>query len=262
MCTLKRKGEKMLKIKNLYSGYDDINIIKDINIDINKGESLFIIGPNGCGKSTLLKSIANIIEYKGSIKIDGEEVLYLNRKSLAKKVGLMSQISEIYFPYTVYETVSIGRYAYSKGVFDILSREDKKIVLESIDKVGLSEYKDKMITELSGGQMQRVFLAKLFAQNPDIIPLDEPTNHLDLKYQIELMEYVKDWAQSNNKVVIGVLHDLNLVYYFASYVVLLNKGRIISSGSPNEVLNDKKLQEVYDIDIKSFMLKLLHKWGK
>ena len=250
----------MLEIKNLSSGYDGVDIIKNINLSIKKCENLFIIGPNGCGKSTLLKTIANIIEYRGSIKIDDKEILSLDRKNLARKVGLMSQVSEIYFPYTVYETVSLGRYPYSKGIFDTLSKEDKNIILENISKVGLTEFKDKMITELSGGQVQRVFLAKLFAQNPDIILLDEPTNHLDLKYQIELLEYVCHWAKSKNKIVIGVLHDLNLVHHFADSVVMLQNGEVISNGNPKNVLNGEKLKEVYDIDIKSFMVNVLNKW--
>ncbi len=252
----------MLKIKNLYSGYDDLDIIKDISIDVNKGENLFIIGPNGCGKSTLLKSIANVIDYRGNIKIDDKEVSSFDRKTLAKKVGLMSQISEIHFPYTVYETVSLGRYPYTKGFFSSLSKEDIKIVLDNIEKVGLTKEKDKMITDLSGGQLQRVFLAKLFSQDPDIILLDEPTNHLDYKYQIELLEYVKIWSKSKNKIVVGVLHDLNLVHNFADNVIMLDKGVIVSKGKTKEVLNGFKLKDVYDIDIKEFMLKALNKWNE
>ncbi|MGM9530305.1 ABC transporter ATP-binding protein, partial [Intestinibacter sp.] len=169
----------MLEVKKLYSGYEGKDILKEINFTVKNGENLCIVGPNGCGKSTLLKSIANILEYKGSILIDGQEVFSMNRKHFAKKVGLMSQITEIYFPYTIYDTVSLGRYAYSKGVLSKLSKEDDEIILDSIDKVGLLDIKDKLITELSGGQMQRVFLARVFAQDPDIILLDEPTNHLD-----------------------------------------------------------------------------------
>ena len=241
----------MLKIKELYSGYNGVDIIKNVNLQVDKGEILFIIGPNGCGKSTLLKSIANLIEYRGTIKFDGVDSNKYERKSFAQKVGLMSQLSEIHFPYTVYETVSLGRYPYLKGAFSSLSKEDVKIILDSIEKVGLTEYRDKMITELSGGQIQRVFLAKLFAQNPDIILLDEPTNHLDFKYQVELLEHVKTWAKTNKKIVIGVLHDLNLVHYFADKVIMLDNGNIVSEGTSMEVLNDDKLKNVYDIDIKS-----------
>lgn len=230
----------MLEIKELCSGYNKIDIIKDINIKVNKGENLFIIGPNGCGKSTFLKSIANIIDYNGRIEIDGEDISSLKRKDLAKKVGLMSQVSEIYFPYTVYDTVSLGRYPYMESKFGNLSKMDRKIILDSIEKVGLTDCKDKMITELSGGQLQRVFLAKLFAQDPDIILLDEPTNHLDFKYQVELLEYVRYWSKANNKIVIGVLHDLNLVHYFSDEKIkkyVYNKNKVCYS-----YLNSKYLE--------------------
>ena len=172
----------------------------------------------------------------------------------------MSQVSEIYFPYTVYDTVSLGRYPYMESKFGNLSKMDRKIILDSIEKVGLTDCKDKMITELSGGQLQRVFLAKLFAQDPDIILLDEPTNHLDFKYQVELLEYVRYWSKANNKIVIGVLHDLNLVHYFADSVILLDNGRVVASGNPKYVLNDDIIKDVYNIDIKCFMLNALDKW--
>lgn len=251
----------MLEVKNLYTGYDKKEIVKNINFNIKRGENLCIVGPNGCGKSTLLKSIANILEYRGNIKIDEKEVSELSRLELAKKIGLMSQMTQIYFPYTVYDTVSLGRYAYLKGAFSRLSKEDTEIIVDSMKKVGVYELKDKMITELSGGQLQRVFLARLFAQNPDVILLDEPTNHLDFKYQIELLENLNKWVKDNNKIVIGVLHDLNLVQYFADKVLILQDGKEVEYGLPEEVLNSCKLNEVYGIDIKDFMMNILKKWA-
>lgn len=250
----------MLEIKNLHTGYDKKEIIKNINFNVKRGENLCIVGPNGCGKSTLLKSIANIIEYKGNIKIDGKEVSELSRLELAKKIGLMSQITQLYFPYTVYDTVSLGRYAYSKGAFARLSSQDVEIIVDSMKKVGIYELKDKMITELSGGQLQRVFLARVFAQNPDVILLDEPTNHLDFKHQIELLENLKDWVKDNNKIVVGVLHDLNLVQYFADRVLILKDGKEADYGLPEDVFNGSTLNEVYGIDIKDFMKNILQKW--
>ncbi|MBC6696454.1 ABC transporter ATP-binding protein [Terrisporobacter mayombei] len=251
----------MLEVKNLYTGYDKKEIIKNINFEIKRGENLCIVGPNGCGKSTLLKSIANIIEYKGNVKIDGKEVNSLSRLELAKKIGLMSQITQMYFPYTVYDTVSLGRYAYSKGAFATLSSEDDEIIIDSIKKVGIYELKDKMITELSGGQLQRVFLARVFAQNPDVILLDEPTNHLDFKHQIELLENLNEWVKQNNKIVVGVLHDLNLVQYFADKVLILKDGKEVDYGLPQDVLKGSTLNKVYGMDIKNFMINILQKWA-
>lgn len=251
----------MLEVKNLYTGYDKKEIIKNINFEIKRGENLCIVGPNGCGKSTLLKSIANIIEYKGNVKIDGKEVNSLSRLELAKKIGLMSQITQMYFPYTVYDTVSLGRYAYSKGAFATLSSEDDEIIIDSIKKVGIYELKDNMITELSGGQLQRVFLARVFAQNPDVILLDEPTNHLDFKHQIELLENLNEWVKQNNKIVVGVLHDLNLVQYFADKVLILKDGKEVDYGLPQDVLKGSTLNKVYGMDIKNFMINILQKWA-
>ena len=251
----------MIEVKNIYCGYENKKIIKDLSFNVNNGENLCIVGPNGCGKSTLLKSIANIIEYEGSIKIDNKEVSSFSRIDLAKKVALMSQTSQIYFPYTVYDTVSLGRYAYSKGVFSKLSLTDKRIIVDSMKKVGIYELKDKLITELSGGQLQRVFLAKIFAQDPDIILLDEPTNHLDFKNQIDLLENLNEWVKTNNKIVIGVLHDLNLVQYFADKVLMIQSGKVVSYGRPEDVLKGEILNDIYGMDIKEFMVNILQKWA-
>ena len=250
----------MLEVKELYCGYDEVDIIKNVSFKVNNGENLCIVGPNGCGKSTLLKSLANIIEYRGSIKIDGEEVKSFSRKKLSTKVALMSQISQVYFSYTVYEAVSLGRYAHSNSIFNSLSKRDKEIILDSIEKVGLLEIKDKYINELSGGQLQRVFLARTFAQDPEIILLDEPTNHLDLKYQIELLQHLSIWAKENNKIVIAVLHDLNLVHYFSDNVCLVDKGQIVDYGKSVEVFNRSNLKDVYKIDVAKFMLEVFEKW--
>ena len=251
----------MLEVKNLYSGYDGRDILKDISFKVKNGENLCIVGPNGCGKSTLLKSIANLLEHRGRVIIDGKEVSSMDKKSFARKIGLMSQITQIYFPYTIYDTVSLGRYAYSKGALSKLSKEDDRIILESIEKVGLLDIKDKMITKLSGGQIQRVFLARVFAQDPDIILLDEPTNHLDFKHQIELLENLSEWVKKNNKIVIGVLHDLNLVQYFADNVLMIKSGKVVSYGKPEDVFKRDVLNDIYGIDIKEFMLNILEKWA-
>lgn len=250
----------MLEINNLYCGYDGIDVVKDVSIKVERGQNLSIVGPNGCGKTTMLKAIANLIEYKGNIKLQGEEIRGIKRKNLAKKVAFMTQSSEVYFPYTVYETVALGRYAHIEGAFSSLSKKDKEIVIDCIENVGLLEYKDRLINELSGGQLQRVYLARAFAQNPDIILLDEPTNHLDLKCQIEILQHINKWTKENNKTVIGVLHDLNLVQMFSEEVIMVQEGKVVASGKSKDVLEEEKLKEVYGIDIKSFMLEALEKW--
>jgi iron complex transport system ATP-binding protein len=250
----------MLEIKNLYSGYDGVDVIHDINLRAENGEFLCILGPNGCGKSTLLKSIARILAYRGSIIVDNRELSSFNRKSLAKKIALMGQSSEVYFPYSVYDTVSLGRYAHTEGFLRTLSAEDRDIITDILVRLGIFGEKDRMINELSGGQLQRVFLARTLAQNPDIILLDEPTNHLDLKHQVELLQYLLRWAKDNNKTVIGVLHDLNLVHYYGDNAAIMHNGRLVSYGRPKQVLNGETLNAIYDMDIRKFMLESLEHW--
>lgn len=250
----------MLKLKNVSCGYENVDVVKDISFDIHRGSTLCIIGPNGCGKSTLLKSIANLLDYRGSITLDSKEINKQNRKDLARNIALMSQASNIYFPYTVYETVALGRYAHLKGVFSKISKEDEEIILNSMKNVGVLDLKDKLISELSGGQLQRVYLARAFTQNPDVILLDEPTNHLDLKCQLEILEYLNKWTKENNKIVIAVLHDLNLVQTFGEQVVMMRDGKMIKEGFAKDVLDGKELEDTYGVDVKGFMLGALERW--
>ena len=204
--------------------------------------------------------MVSLIDYKGNIFLDGKEVKSIKRKELAKKVAIMSQSSQIYFPYTVYDTVALGRYAHIDGVFARLSKRDEEIILNCLSNVGILDLKDKLINELSGGQLQRVYLARVFAQEPDIILLDEPTNHLDLKCQIEILEHINKWTKENQKTVIGVLHDLNLVQMFSDDVIMLSEGNIVSKGKTKDVLSEDKLEEVYGLNIKKFMINALEKW--
>ncbi|MFA7573815.1 MAG: ABC transporter ATP-binding protein [Lutispora sp.] len=250
----------ILTVSNIFCGYDSKDVIKGISLDIEQGDNLCLIGPNGCGKTTLLKALAHLMPYRGSVKLNEIEVSQINRKNLAKDIALMTQINSIYFPYTVYETVSLGRYAHTKGMFSRLTAFDKDIIDYSLEKVGLTNMRKSKINELSGGQLQRVFLAKIFAQDPKVILLDEPTNHLDLKCQIELLEYIKEWTKQRGRAMVAVLHDLNLVQMYADKVLLLNQGSTQGYGTPGDVLSNGALEEVYNIDIKHWMTKVLTKW--
>jgi len=250
----------MLEIKDLFAGYNGTDVIHNINLRAEKGESLCVLGPNGCGKSTLLKSIARIIEYRGTVSINSFDISKTPRKELAKKIALLSQNMQVFFPYTVYETVSMGRYAYSQGFMKNPSAEDKDIIEDIVKKLDIWDIKDHMIDELSGGTLQRVFLAKTLAQTPDLILLDEPANHLDLKHQIELLDFLKVWVRENNKTLIGVFHDLNLARQFGDTAVVLNNGIIAAAGKIDTILNSEILNDVYGIDIRKFMQKSLELW--
>ena len=250
----------MLNIKDLFAGYNNEDVIRNINFKMQKGESLCVLGPNGCGKSTLLKAIARIIDYRGIVSINDEDISSLSRKELAKKIAMLSQNAQIYFPYTVYETVSMGRYAHLQGFLKNLSADDKIIIEDILNKLDIWNVKDCIIDELSGGTLQRVFLARTLAQTPDLILLDEPANHLDLKHQIELLEFLKTWVKDNNKMLVSVFHDLNLARQFGDTAIILNNGTIAANGSIDDVLNSEILNEVYGIDIFAFMKKSLENW--
>jgi len=250
----------MFEVKDLFAGYNGADVICNISFTAEGGESLCVLGPNGCGKSTLLKSIARVIDYRGIVLMDGEDISALPRRELAKKIALLNQGASVYFPYTVYETVSMGRYAYSQGFLKNLSAADKEIIENILIKLDIWDIRERMIDELSGGTLQRVFLARTLAQTPDLILLDEPANHLDLKHQIELLNFLKAWVSENNKTLISVFHDLNLARLFCDTAIVLNNGTIAVHGKIDEVLNSGILSDVYGIDIRAFMRESLEKW--
>ncbi|MCL2410926.1 MAG: ABC transporter ATP-binding protein [Treponema sp.] len=252
----------MILVKDLFAGYNGLDVIRNISFTVQNGECLCVLGPNGCGKSTLLKSIARIIEYRGAVFVDGIDISSVPRKKLAKKISLLGQSQgvQVFFPYTVFETVSMGRYAYSRGFLKSLSAEDRVIIENILTKLDLIGIKNKMIDELSGGTLQRVFLARTLAQTPDLILLDEPANHLDLKNQIELLDFLKMWVKENNKTLIGVFHDLNMARKFGDIAIVMNTGTIAAGGKIDEVLNSDILNQVYGLDIHKFMTEALGKW--
>ena len=249
----------MLEIQNLYCGYGGGDIIKGINLGAKNGDILCVVGPNGCGKSTLLRAIARLLPFRGSVQIDGKETRSFSRKDLAKKIALLGQNSQLYFPYTVFDTVAMGRYAHSEGLFAGLSAADKNSIEETLAVLELREDRSRLINELSGGQLQRVFLARALVQDPEVILLDEPTNHLDLKHQAGLLQYLARWADSGG-TVIAVLHDLNLARRFCRQAILMSDGKTAAAGRTEELFAGDALKEVYGMDVREFMLESLRKW--
>ena len=250
----------MLTIQNLSTGYQNIQIIKDISFRVQEGEKLCILGANGCGKTTLLRAVAGLLPIQGKILLQGQDMATISRKDIAKKIAVMSQVTNLSFDFTVYETVMMGRYPHRKDrIFSSFAAQDKQIVQQSLMQVDMWDQRDSSITKLSGGQLQRVLLARTFAQTPNIILLDEPTNHLDFKYQLELMDILTQWAKQPQRCVVGVLHDINLALSFADSVLLLKDGRILCK-EPTEQLCLSKLSEIYQTDVPRYMKKLLKIW--
>ncbi len=251
----------MLKVNNISVGYGKVEVVKNLSFEVQRNCNLSIIGPNGCGKTTLLKAIANILPFQGDICIEGQPLNKMKQREISRKIAFMSQSSGVYFSYSIFETVMMGRYLHIKdGVFGTPSEEDRAYVLKCLRAVDLEGVKDKEITKLSGGQLQRVFLARALAQQPDIILLDEPTNHLDLKFQIELIEYLNEWTTQENHCVIGVLHDLNLAMRLSERILVMKDGQVAAIGKIGETISGELLKDVYDIDVVEYFKDSLTKW--
>ena len=252
----------LLSISHVSASYGDCQVLHDISFDLPMGRSLCILGPNGCGKTTLLRAIASLIPFKGSITLGGVPLSSMKRLEIASRVAVMSQITKIYFSYSVYETVMLGRYQHiRRSLFGRPAAEDREYVEHCLKTTGLSDIRDKQIDELSGGQLQRVFLARTLAQEPQIILLDEPTNHLDLKHQVELVNYLKEWAKSDSHAIIGVFHDINLALRLSENMLFIKDGKIAGRGLFHEIVNDRFLQDVYGIDVVGYMNESFEKWA-
>ncbi len=251
----------MLILDNISAGYEGIDVIKNISFSLEAGENLCILGENGCGKTTLIKAIGGMIPIKGQINMDNMNICRMKRKEIAKKIAVMSQITSVYFSYTVYETVLLGRYVHMDS-YSLRgpSEKDKEYTIDCLRAVGLYDIRDKQINTLSGGQLQRVYLARTLAQEPEIILLDEPTNHLDLKHQSGLIDFLKGWSKGNQRSVIGVLHDINLAMRLADNILLMKEGKMLAYGKTKEVLTKNILNQVYDMDVVGYMKNSLSKW--
>ncbi|MCL2747539.1 MAG: ABC transporter ATP-binding protein [Oscillospiraceae bacterium] len=256
-----RMNDCLLTLDSLSAGYNGADVIHDISFRVSAGENLSIIGPNGCGKTTLLHAIAHILPFTGEMALGGKSTRKMKHREIAGKIAVLCQISGIYFSYSVFDTVMMGRYLHIRDKFlGVPSREDKAYVTHCLEVVDLLAEKDREITKLSGGQLQRVFLARTLAQEPEIILLDEPTNHLDLKYQIELVEYLKEWAAEGNRAVIGVLHDINLALRLSGRLLVMKDGRVQAHGKTDEIVTGGLLERAYEVDVARYMRESLKMW--
>ena len=252
----------MLQIEHVSCGYGGKPVVQDISFEVNEGEKLCILGPNGSGKTTLLKGLAGILPVQGCVRVCGEDLSGMNARQRARRVALMSQLAASPFAYTVYETVLLGRYAHQKpGAFHSESDGDREIVRESLERVGMFALKDRLVTELSGGQLQRVYLARIFAQDPLVVLLDEPTNHLDLKYQMELVAAMREWVQKEKRCVVGVLHDINLALSFGDRVLLMDQGKVLACESSGK-FDLSLLDQIYHMNVGQYMREALEHWRR
>lgn len=254
------KHTTLLSVEHLYCGYVKTPVIRDLSFQVKAGERMCILGPNGCGKTTLLRALAGVLPWQGRVEAGGEDMRTLTPKKRAKKIALMSQFSQTAFDYTVYEAVMLGRYAHQTGsLFSAETEADRAAVEEALRLADAWVLREQMVTKLSGGQLQRVFLARVFAQSPQIILLDEPANHLDLPSQAELIESLRNWTADGERCVLGVFHDISLALAFADTALLLDQGSEFACG-PVEEMDLSLIDGLYGMDVRRYMKFLLGRW--
>ena len=227
------------------------DVLHDISFTVHAGRRLIIMGENGSGKTTLLRVLAGLLPYSGSILYGEDELRSLSQFDRASKISLMSQLTESYYPYTVRETVMMGRYSRTKrrgqnalfnavaGVFSGVTKEDREALTALLADMNLTEIADRRIDTLSGGQLQRIFLARAYAQDTQVLLLDEPMSHLDLRYQDELSQRLLH--EKKCRTIVGVFHDLYMASNLAEDIVLLKDGQLLACGEAGDILSNKEL---------------------
>lgn len=241
----------MIRIENLSGGYRNQIILCDVHLYIPKGEFFTILGPNGSGKTTLLRLITGeITPEKGSIHINGKSISHLSINERARQIAVLSQDNEIVHDFTVREIVTLGRYPFQRGIFQTSSIEDERIIEESMQQTDVYQYADTPFRALSGGEKQRVMLAKTFAQQPQILILDEPTNHLDIKHTFELLELLKEWQLQKQVTIVSIMHDINLAALYSDRIALLFEGTIRAVGDTEILSNENTIERVFGVNMK------------
>lgn len=242
----------MLHIEQLVGGYEKKRIIDNVSFHVDKGEVLGILGPNGSGKSTLLKLISGILpKQQGIITVDGVAMAAYSPKAFARKVAVLPQMHVHAFSHRVFETVSLGRYPHQSGLFSSWTEADEQAVEIAMEQMDITEYRNTPIEALSGGEQQRVFVAQALAQQAPILLLDEPTNHLDIAHQQQLLDTIRKQAIVNGLTVISVFHDINLASLYCDRLLLLNEGRIAAIGTPQEIVKESMIEDVYLANVKT-----------
>lgn len=234
----------MIDIENLEVTLSKKVIVDGVTIDVSRGEFVGIIGPNGSGKSTLLKTVYRVLKAsEGTVMVDGTDIRDMTLKQSALKMSVVTQHNYYNFDFKAKDVVLMGRSPHKRNM-EMDNAEDIRIVDEALERVGMTDFADRNFYTLSGGEQQRIVLARALAQQTPCMILDEPTNHLDVKYQLQLMDVVGCLGIT----VLAALHDLNIAAAYCDRLYLMKDGRIAYHGTPEEVLTEKNILEVYGVE--------------
>ncbi|OQB23572.1 MAG: Hemin import ATP-binding protein HmuV [Firmicutes bacterium ADurb.Bin182] len=250
----------MLEVKDLTVEFNGLTAVDDVSFSVEEGQWLMVAGPNGSGKTTIINAVSKSVHYSGTVKLLGKDVRKYKPYELARAMGVLKQNHAVNYPFTVEEVVRLGRYAYAPGPFSHKSGEDDIRVYEAMNMTGLDHIREQSVMTLSGGELQRTFLAQLFAQSPNLLMLDEPTSHLDLVYQKQTFELIREWLKAPGRAVISVVHDLSLIKAYGTRAMLLSRGKVKAEGEIGEVLTARHLDPVYSMDVYAWMRELSASW--
>ena len=234
-----------IALENIEYSYARTPVLRDITFSVTPGDFFIVIGPNGSGKTTLMKLIAGIAQPdKGLVNILDRPIHSYRRKSLARQIALVPQSVPMDFPFNVKEVVLMGRSPY-QGMLGLESKGDMKKTQQAITFTGLDHLADRKMNQLSGGECQRVFIARAICQEPSVLLLDEPTAALDLSHQIRIMDLMEKLKTEKQITIVMVSHDVNLAAMYGTRLLLLDKGRVAEIGSPRDVLTYQNLERSY-----------------
>lgn len=244
------KLEFPVTMDNIGFNFGTERVLKNISLGFEKHKTTAIIGPNGSGKTTLLRNIARFLKpASGAVFINGKNTHTFKHKEFAKEISYVHQDTNAKVDFTVEDVVLMGRNPHL-GFFETESENDYNIACESMHLTNTYHLKDKKVNEVSGGERQRVFIAQALAQKAGIMLLDEPVSNLDIQHQIEVLKILKKLTEEKKATIILVLHDLNLASIFSDHVILMDKGSVISSGVPAEVITEANIRKTYNIDVQ------------
>jgi len=234
-----------IEMQNVRLGYGRKVVLQDLTFQVRPGEMVGLIGPNGCGKSTIIRALSRIISpHSGKILLDGKDVTKIPRRDLARLLGVVPQMPLLPSAFTAFEIVLMGRNPHL-GLFQYEGPKELAIAWQAMEKTGTQSLAERRVSELSGGEIQGLLIARVLAQETKAILLDEPTANLDIGRQVEILDLIKNLCRENNLVVLAALHDLNLASQYCDRLVLLNDGQIHAEGTPREVITARNIEDVY-----------------